>query len=77
MFQPSQSALLVNGAVHQKTWGGPSGYQEFPDVILEPGHEEFEHYRAWAGDAVHAEEFDVVAVNKILDRMRWPRRHRR
>jgi hypothetical protein len=57
--------------------GGPSGYQEFLEVIFEPGHEEFEHYREWARDPVHAEEFDVAAVNKILERMRWPKRHRR
>jgi len=57
--------------------GGVSGYQEFLEVIFEPGHEEFEHYREWARDPVHAEEFDVAAVNKILERMRWPKRHRR
>jgi len=57
--------------------GGPSGYKEFLEVIFEPGHEEFEHYRQWAGDPVHAEEFDLKAVNDILDRMRWPKRHRR
>jgi hypothetical protein len=52
--------------------GGPHGYQEFLEVIFQPGHEEFEHYRQWAGDPVHAEEFDIQAVNDILDRMRWP-----
>jgi hypothetical protein len=57
--------------------GGPSGYQEFLEVIFEPGDEEFEHYRAWAGDPVHAEKFDVKAVNDILERMQWPKRHRR
>jgi hypothetical protein len=57
--------------------GGPSGYQEFLEVIFEPGHEEFEHYRAWAGNPVHAEEFDLKAVNEILERMDWPIRHRR
>jgi hypothetical protein len=57
--------------------GGPHGYQEFLDVIFEPGHDEFEHYRVRAGNAVHAEDFDVKAVNETLDRMRWPKRHRR
>jgi hypothetical protein len=57
--------------------GGPSGYQEFLEVIFEPGHEEFDHYREWAGNPVHAEEFDLKAVNDILSRMRWPVRHRR
>ena len=57
--------------------GGPSGYQEFLEVIFEPGHEEFSHFRGWAGGKFHAEEFDVKAVNDILERMRWPVRHRR
>lgn len=57
--------------------GGPHGYQEFLEVIFRPGHEEFEHYRQWAGNAVHAEEFDLAAVNKRLEKMRWPVRHRR
>jgi hypothetical protein len=57
--------------------GGPHGYQEFLEVIFEPGHEEFEHYRVWAGNPVHAEEFDLKAVNDILERMRWPVKHRR
>jgi hypothetical protein len=52
--------------------GGPSGYQEFLEVIFEPGHAEFSHSRGWAGGKFHAEEFDVRAVNKVLERMRWP-----
>jgi hypothetical protein len=47
------------------------------EAIFDPKHEEFEHYRRWAGDPVHAEEFDLEAVSDILDRMRWPKRHRR
>jgi hypothetical protein len=27
--------------------GGPSGYQEFLEVIFEPGHEEFTHFRGF------------------------------
>ena len=57
--------------------GGPSGYQEFLEVIFQPGHEEFSHFRGWAGGKFHAEEFDLKAVNGILERMRWPVRHRR
>jgi hypothetical protein len=57
--------------------GGPSGYQEFLEVIFEPGHEEFSHFRGWAGGKFHAEEFEVKAVNDILEKMRWPVRHRR
>lgn len=52
--------------------GGPHGYQEFLEVIFQPGHEEFEHYRQWAGNEVHAEKFDLKAVNASLARIRWP-----
>jgi len=57
--------------------GGPSGYEDFLKVIFEPGHEEFEHFRGWAGGEYHAEEFDLKAVNEILERMRWPVKDRR
>ena len=57
--------------------GGVGGYEEFLKVIFQPGHEEFGHFRGWAGGKFHAEEFDVAAVNEILGRMRWPVRHRR
>ena len=57
--------------------GGPSGYQEFLEVIFQLGHKEFEHFRGWAGGKFHAEEFDVKAVNKRLARMQWPVRHKR
>ena len=57
--------------------GGVPGYEQFLEVIFDPGHEEFEHFVGWAGGPFHAEHFDVMAVNDILFRMRWPVRHRR
>ncbi len=57
--------------------GGPHGYQEFLEVIFQPGHEEFEHYRRWAGDSFQPEEFNPKAVNEALSKMRFPVRHRR
>jgi Plasmid pRiA4b ORF-3-like protein len=57
--------------------GGPHGYTEFLEVIFQPGHEEFEHFRGWAGGKFHAEEFALKAVNDILGRMRWSVKHRR
>ena len=51
--------------------GGAPGYLEFLEVIFQPGHDEFAHFRGWAGGTFHAEEFDLEAVNKILGRMRW------
>jgi hypothetical protein len=57
--------------------GGVSGYEQFLDVIFDPGHEDFEHFRDWAGASFQPEEFDVQAVNLELSRLRWPIRHRR
>ena len=48
--------------------GGPSGYEEFLAVIFEPGHDEFTHFRGWAGGTFHAEQFDMMAVNYNLGR---------
>jgi len=56
--------------------GGPHGYQQFLEAIFEPGHEDFSHFRGWAGGTFHAEEFDMKAVNKALERMQWPVGHR-
>ena len=52
--------------------GGPLGYQEFLEIIFQPGHQEFSHFRGRAGGKFHAEAFDLKAVNKAHDRMRWP-----
>ena len=57
--------------------GGPHGYEEFLEVIFQPDHEEFDHYRNWAGSEFEPEKFDLKKVNETLDRMRWPLRHRR
>jgi hypothetical protein len=57
--------------------GGPHGYQEFLEAIFDPDHEDAERFREWAGGSYHAEEFDLEAVNDVLNRMRWPIRHRR
>ena len=61
--------------------GGVSGYEEFLEVIFEPGHEEYEHYVRWAEGPsplnrsvgrFQPEEFNIMAVNDALSRMRWP-----
>jgi Plasmid pRiA4b ORF-3-like protein len=57
--------------------GGPSGYEEFWKVVFEPGHEESERFREWAGGTYHAEQFDLKAVNDALARIRWPVQHKR
>jgi hypothetical protein len=45
-------------------------------VLFDPEHEEFEHYRQWAGDDFWPERFDLAKVNETLNRMRWPKRRR-
>jgi hypothetical protein len=57
--------------------GGPHGYQEFLEAIFQPGHEEFKQLREWAGNPVHAEEFDLKVVSDALARMRWPKGKRK
>jgi hypothetical protein len=66
--------------------GGVSGYDEFLEVIFEPGHEEYEHYVRWAGGPsplnrsvgrFQPEEFNIIAVNDALARVRWPTRYPR
>lgn len=61
--------------------GGVPGYAEFLEVIFEPGHEEYEPYVRWAGEPsplnrsvgrFQPEEFNIMAVNDALSRMRWP-----
>jgi pRiA4b ORF-3-like protein len=67
----------VGGAARNEDVGGASGYEEFLEVIFQPGHEEFSHFRGWAGGKFHAEEFRLKAVNNLLGRMKWPVRHQR
>jgi Plasmid pRiA4b ORF-3-like protein len=71
--------ICVDGRRHRppEDVGGPSGYEEFLETTFDPGHEDSERFREWAGGEFHAEEFDVKAVNEILSRMRWPVGHRR
>ncbi len=57
--------------------GGVPGYEEFLEIIFDPGHKDFEHLVTWAGGPFQAEDFDATAVNAVLSRMRWPIRHRR
>jgi hypothetical protein len=61
--------------------GGVPGYEEFLEVIFEPGHEEHEHYVRWGGGPsplnrsvgrFQPEELNLMAVSDELSRMRWP-----
>ena len=56
--------------------GGVSGYEEFLEVIVDPTHEEYEHYVGWVGGHF-LDDFNMKDVNEILAKMRWPIRHKR
>ena len=49
--------------------GGPWGYMEFAEAILDPKHERHEEFLEWRGEFV-PEAFDLDAVNKRLRRLR-------
>jgi hypothetical protein len=48
--------------------GGPSGYQEFLEVLLDPSHEEHKQIKRWAGRHFDPECFDLDLVNKDVAR---------
>ena len=63
--------------------GGTTGYEEFLEVIFDPGHEEYQQSVRWASAMTDSaqrfqpEEFDVKAVNSALSRVRCSARHHR
>ena len=49
--------------------GGPGGYEELLMVLADPGHEEYEHYRGWAGEDFDPDRFDLEKANRALGRV--------
>jgi hypothetical protein len=49
--------------------GGPGGYEELLEVLADPGHEDYEDYRGWAGKGFDPERFDLEQVNRVLRRV--------
>lgn len=43
--------------------GGPWGYEELLKVLDDPGHEDYEDCRRWAGEDFDPERFDLEKVN--------------
>jgi len=60
-------ALCVDGAraCPPEDCGGPGGYEELLEVLADPGHEEHESMREWAGDW-DPELFDIDQANAEL-----------
>jgi len=48
--------------------GGPSGYQEFLEALLDPTHEDHRHMKRWSGGHFDPEWFDLELVNKDVAR---------
>jgi hypothetical protein len=48
--------------------GGPSGYQEFLEAVLDPSHEEHRAMLRWAGGHFDPEWFDLELTNKDVER---------
>ena len=48
--------------------GGLWRYQEILEILKDPKHEEYEHYREWLGGEFDPEEFDVNKVNGLFER---------
>jgi hypothetical protein len=48
--------------------GGPSGYQEFLEAVLNPAHEEHRAMKRWAGGHFDPEWFDLGLINKDVAR---------
>jgi hypothetical protein len=51
--------------------GGVPGYEKFVDVILEPTHEDYRRLLKWSGGSFEAAEFDILAVNDALSKLRY------
>jgi hypothetical protein len=51
--------------------GGVSGYEEFLEVIMDPGHEEHEHMLEWAGGDFSPEYFNPKEVRFDDPDKRW------
>ena len=46
--------------------GGLGGYEELLEVLADPGHEDYEHYRGWVGKDFDPERFDLEKINGFL-----------
>jgi len=48
--------------------GGPSGYADFLEAWLDPGHEEHKTMRRWAGRKFHPENAHLDHINTAINR---------
>jgi hypothetical protein len=67
-----QYPRVVNGArsCPPEDSGGPAGYADLLEILMDPAHEQFEDMRQWAGSHFNAEVFSADAANKRLQKNR-------
>ena len=51
--------------------GGPWGYAALLQVLADPKHPEHKHMMEWAGGPIDPEAFDLDAINKRLQRLKF------
>lgn len=72
----SYEIFCLNGAraCPPEDVGGIPGYRDFLEAIRDPGHEEHDSYKEWAGGNYDSERFDIDAINfELLRYLRWSR----
>jgi hypothetical protein len=64
----SQYPRVLNGArsCPPEDCGGPVGYADLLEILVNPAHEQFEDMRQWVGSRFNAEVFSADAVNERL-----------
>jgi hypothetical protein len=53
--------------------GGPPGYANLLEIIMDPKHGEYESTLEWLGGDFDPEAFDLKKTNKYLGKLKWPR----
>ena len=53
--------------------GGPSGYADMFEIILDPKHDEYESTLEWLGGGFDPEAISIENINKYLSKLKWPR----
>jgi hypothetical protein len=75
----SKTAACIEGARARppEDVGGPSGYQEFLEALLDRNHEEHARMARWCGGHFDPEWFDLELINKDVERALKPNAKRR
>jgi hypothetical protein len=52
--------------------GGPYGYADMLEIVMDPEHDEHESTLEWLGGKFDPEAFDLPTTNKYLRKLKWP-----